>query len=101
MDSKLYTATLSDEQIILFTEISLINLMNLCKGAILSKSAPDLFLNTAISTALIEALRSLLREPLRNRQFRSEFNEYFNRHPDEGIRTIGWERLRELLVWES
>lgn len=101
MDSKLYSTTLSNEQIILFTEISLINLMDLQRGALTSKSLPDLFLNTSVSESLTEALRSLLREPLRNAQFRVEFNEHFDRHPDEDIRTVGWERLRQHLVWES
>lgn len=92
---------LSDEQILLLVELSLINQMGLWRSVIASETLPQYFLSSSIAEAIRETLRSLLREPLRDPEFRREFNQHFNNHPIPEIRTIGWEWLLKQLVWES
>lgn len=92
---------LSDEQVLLLVELSLINQMCLWRSVICSDNLPQYFLSSSIAEAIRETLRSLLREPLRNPDFRKQFNAHFNNHPIHEIRTVGWEWLLQQLIWES
>jgi len=94
--------SLEESQILFFTEMIALMYCSAVRQTCLTLMRSDIPIAPLfLEEALRENLRALLREPLRNPLFREKFNQYFRTHQHPDVRSVAYEWMDEILVWES